>query len=660
MNEGLLNGKKLNILVLPSQTTIMAVMIIISIHGTFFMFAINIRYFIFWPIFIALIFISFKSVLDWPNRSIKKYKLVNASEKHRFLQERVDCICGKIGLKNIPVVMISQKDIGPEVIGAFRRRIIAMGEEKADKLQEISKDVEGIEIIDAILLHELSHFHLGDNLLIGYTKSLLSDSIKMTIWLSFLGILLASITIMLMLDMVNNYNREYVLDLYKVSPFPIDWDIIFKMFMSFNEFEVFKRLIQEQELLLLFVLVTVSTFYISSIIFLFPALLWFKLMRVRELYADVATIRYQNTIRSISMAIFEIGFKTSKIDLESVINREKREFQQNNRLSALMGIFLSSRVIVLIAAVWARLFSNHYDSAKRIRIFRMPHESYDNSDKLALLVGFFGIYFELLFMNMPTGLVRYVSSMNMIVSILFLFLGLGMPIYVLMGEMLFRHVIRFVFVALMPYMLFYLISVVSVWSIALTNSESLPIFMSVGIKYHLGVIDGFSQEYIDFEDILLLSVQNIVQILAMFFILMIAIEIMRRFLCEIMTWYAYISSGDRLKRVVYIAVILMTFVLSFIIIPLASNIVLFEFESVISIWNVIRMMILIALIIYSIWWFKKMKNIYSRCCLFCKNIVPGEFVLGKTCSNCQNLLHTWLLVDYNTDPVRYSYRKRLR
>jgi Zn-dependent protease with chaperone function len=304
--------QKLNILVLPSFTTAIAILITFVILGI--LLAAGLPGSQIWsaPFILGVIFLSLRDFLKQPDRELHGHELSESVYNTEPLQEITDELSqGHIAKPPHCIVNRNAPVDQPRAIGSFRRRFISFNPETVAIIRkEMAANPNDKTKIRAIIAHELSHFLNHDSELIGLTRSLL----KMTALVALASMWMAISTAFLAIA-----TGEQLLK-------PEQWgDLAFLGEISFvQEFitdaiqrnpimaERLSDASERQSLQELF-LYSYMNFYL---VFLFglPLLylfLWHKLLRVREFYADARAASLIENTQDIFSKYFKVIIQTN-------------------------------------------------------------------------------------------------------------------------------------------------------------------------------------------------------------------------------------------------------------------------------------------------------------------------------------------------------------
>lgn len=226
-----------------------------------------------------------------------------------------------------------------------------------------------------------------------------------------------------------------------------------------------------------------------------------------------------------------------------------------------------------------------------------------------------------------------------------------MIVKIMLGKPLWGNILKIVSVIVVLHTILVLLSLGILWILVLVNPTALSILIERMARF----ISGYSvlsppiltQNMTDFA--LQATIFNLAQIPVQFALILLGIWANTLLSRLILTWYGYPNAERRLRYVMYGAIALVTLALAFVVIPLATDLVLLRFAALHSVtrWFIGAIMLIICTA--GLVWFARQHQRYAQRCPRCSAICPGIYTLGKQCIHCGRILHTWLLADYDTE-----------
>lgn len=277
---------KLNILALPSYTSILFGLIVFVILGAI-LSTLSPESQICWPpLVLGIIFLTLRDYLNWPAREARQQQLQPLAAEIGEPLQKILADLSKQPVEAQPRLVVSPNEKVSKAFGTFRRSFISLNNYLAQCLAEDALKAGRARYVRAILAHELAHFLNRDVFLAGLSRSLL----RVTALVALINFVVSLFGIFLIVDtQAEVAQRQFWADF---SPIP-QINLV-----PFHEYAV------EQNPALMELLATgEGTNEAFSFIFylweahwplmVVPAVLlllfWRQLLRVREYYADART-----------------------------------------------------------------------------------------------------------------------------------------------------------------------------------------------------------------------------------------------------------------------------------------------------------------------------------------------------------------------------------
>lgn len=652
---------RLNIFALPDQTTVLVAILIAIMFATMVGISANAPIGVFWPLTLALLVLSLRNLLAWPERELWRRGRKTATERHLVVQQRIEELSRELGLRRAPELwIVPDRRFLAQALGGGNRRYILVGAAVADNLADYLAygGEEEARIVDALLLHELTHFQQGDTLRVGYADSLLRvgllligwAALFLLGWLLFLAIAGREVLSYSPVDIAARFEAA-------MPGFGIR-DLVLLALGSVEEWEAVRARAETLNIGAVLFFAFANTAPIAVISGVLLALLWHKLMRIREFYADAGVAHAQGSITYL-LKIARLASKPMDGEAAPVLNSSHSwwagvavGFQEHLNHSL---IWLGS---TWIGKLWRRVFNPHYSQNQREALER-PELVFDRGVKRGWLFGFVVLAFELLLTG--TSALFYSGSWPMHVPVLvaFALLALALMVDLVIARPNVGEVSRIVAITLVPHTVLLLITLCLLFVGALVA----PVYLATFFNSAAALIGGYTG-FIPGDlltrpgempgIVLQMAALNLGQPLLMFGVLLAAIEIMRRALGRTLTWYSRFNSTHDWMRVSFLLIGACVFVLAVAVLPPLTELALFRFAW--TWWHRIGMILGIIVAASLAFWFIIQDRRYAQRCPRCGAQVPGSYEFGQSCPEGNELLNPWLFAHYEVEPRRHRPR----
>lgn len=655
---------RLNIFALPDQTTIMVVILIATMFAAMVGISANAPLAVFWPLTLALLVLSLRDLLGWPERELRRWGCTSGSDRHAVVQQRIDELSRRFGLRRAPRLWITPKtDLMARAIGGLKRHYIVIGATVADNLAEYldGSAEEEIRIADALLLHELAHFRHGDILRFGYVAALLRVGLLLIGWaaLFLLGWLL--LLAIAGREMVSYSAAEIAARFDAALPGLGFRNLILKTLPSPEEWEAFRARAAtlNMGLVLAFAFANTAPLAVASGTLL--ALLWNKLMRVREFYADAGVAHAQGTIAYL-LGTPRLASVPLHGEVTPTLNGSHSWW---TRIADSFQKYLNESLAWLgrtpAGQLWIRIFGTHNVLPRREALDR-PDLTFDRGLKREWLFGFVVLTFELLLMG--TSALFYIGTWPMHVPALvaFVLLALALMVDIVIEPPITRTLVRMIGITLVPHTVLVIVTLGLLTVGALLSPTSLAAFFN-NTGAVIGGYVGFIPDYLLTKPeempglVLQMAALNLVQPLVMFGVLLAALEILRRALARMLSWYGQFESPRDWKQLGFRLIGASAFVLVVAVLPLLTELALARFEW--TTWHLVGVALGVMVVMGMVGWFITQDRRYAGRCPNCNKQAPGSYEFRRRCPECGDLLNPWLFASYEAEPRRRRSRIRL-
>ncbi|MCP4111353.1 MAG: hypothetical protein GY749_38460 [Desulfobacteraceae bacterium] len=603
----IVSDAKINIFALPNQTSVIIGLIVIVVLGTVFMGTAITNKPILWNLQLALFILPLRAFLSRPERFFSHYEVRSADVEFADLQTHIIVIAQKIGLSKIPRLSLSLKINEIVIFGTFRHWYIVVNENEANKLQNHLRNPETAPMTQAKLIHELYHFKTGDHWQLGYVYELLRITFLLMLWalMFFPGFLF-----------LLNFARP---DIINFDP-PAEWinripSALRKLFATSNIMETFLQKLGEPDSYFFYATATFPFIIMTLILWMIYPKLW----RIRDFYADAGVVREQKEVAP---------FLSAMVSIPLPLLRKYPPFMS--------GIRSESEYT---ASKWVKirrlLYPARTSSIIRLKAVENPSIVYDNWEGIAVLAGILALVSEISLSTpltaemmgkapllFPTLAVLILVSFNYLIP------------YIAQGKPVKGGILKIICVIMLLRLLItFLIFSISDFDPALLRRLDI-VGPSKAPPFH-------DAEY--FVTQLMMSAY--VQVFVISLVLLGALASVALLLRRIFTWYGFFQIQHSLVKISYWTIALVSLFLGVTVLPLISKTLsyLFPLFHLASFdISIVILGIIITLASSTAFWYTDKK--YAHRCPECNKTVPGPYILGKSC--CGKLLHPWLIAEY--------------
>jgi hypothetical protein len=666
---------RLNIFALPNQTSILVFLLVATLFG--FVLAISTNAAIpLWPLALALLLLSLRRLLAWPEREIRQCNLEPAGETFQPLQGYIAYLSSadKLALRRVPQLVLSSERDSIITIGAVQRWYLVMDRQIAtfmlEQLHDPEHDPEMVVYIEAVLLHELHHFKHGDNLQVGYARDLLGASLRLFGWAAAFLLGLYTLVLIAAQDFFSYSPVELVRRFDAVLPGIGVGAVLLAGLPSMAEWEEVRQQAANINLGLVAFSVFGNTYALAIIAGTLILLLWRKILRMREFYADAGVAHIQRDIVPLLQARIRLspGVALHTTTIEESASTGVRVAQTVSRQVRSFWSDLWDWVYQWQPVAWLGQVLRENVSLRERRVCLCdPNRVYGTWKAIAVLVGFSVLVLDILLAG--TSALLYIGQWPLHFPVLttFVVVGLYMVIWLVIGRPVWRDSVKIVGLVMAFRAVMIIVSLLLLIATLVVNPAGLENFINTWAAFVAGYAGNELLEIDPTEFVIQASLFNLLQLPMAFGLMLASIWgytwVMRR----VLTWYGYLDAAQhvvtladaalvdserqrrRWLRVTYILVFWGALVAGLGVLPLVTDLILLRFDEVFLPWRIIGLAV--ALIIFSLGlvWFWRQDRRYAQRCPHCGTAVPGHYELGKRCPECEQLLHPWLFVEYNTE-----------
>lgn len=642
-----------NIFALPSQTTILATILVAVMFATMAGISANAPIAVFWPLTISLLALSLRELLAWPERELRKLKAYPAEAHHSIVQRRIGELATFLNLKRPPQLWLVPDPFQAQALGPLYRRYLLVGTSVADNMAEKLADPSLASMVDALLLHELAHFQHGDNVRIGYTRALLRTGGFLIGWAALF--LVGWILLLIVAQR----------DIFSISPLELAdrsellmpdiglRKIVLTSLPSVEEWQQAREKAGRINLNLVLLYVVGNTFPVAMGSGMFLVVLWRKLLRTREYYADAVAVHLQGTITPLLRMPIRLFSQrlaiSSKPDTSWLVRRRDLVAKW------LQAIGRQKKATTRSTAILERAFATHPTPEQLETALKDPATIYDGWAKSGWLFGFAILAFEQLMMG--TSAFFYFSEwpMHMLVVPAFLLVSLTLMVRVALNGVTLRDTFKIMVVILTPHTILLLFILAGLWFTVLVAPTRLASFFDSAASFFAGFTGILPKELLSDPAtmstlILQATAANLIQPPIMLMLAVAALELTRRLIARTLTWYGHFNAVQDWKRCIYRLVGLLTLALAGGILVPATDLALLRFEKLAQPLHLALFIVGITSGVIVAVWFINQDRRYARRCPHCAELVSGNYSFGQRCPSCAALLNPWLTISYDIVP----------
>jgi Zn-dependent protease with chaperone function len=624
--QGLDRPPKLNVFALPTRTTILFALIVVvillpalaSLAGDT---PVCEPFIVFWMLLLPL-----RSFLRRPDQEIQRGHMAELAPRFPVLARHIERLAAQLGLQREPRLLVStEKETGPRTFGSFTRHYLAIPADRAPALQAALESHTHDERcgVEAILLHELSHFANRDIVPAFFSRSLL--------WVA-----LGFMTFNLLVNLLNPFLYNALVGFFD---FTTMWPPELLQMMESSNPEMARALLNPPKVgpatwvrYELYVFSAHWPLIVGSLILL--VFFWRALLRTRELYADARVAQWQGTTRFIHQEI-----------LRETVRRAIRPVSGFPRLPAWlhqgMGFLSSGRATSFLA--------HHPDLSTRQACLERPDRVYSTDLAIAVTAGV-----TVILLNLTLGslfLSRYLRGPNATVPFVlgFTILSLSLlphlcvfagPSSELRGKIA-RLVLVFTGIKLVPQYALGLSVAATViidpqvielaaYTLVGAGGENLP---------PLGVPVSFVLEMFVLRPAILFTI-----VMPITLILLLLLD--ARLKQMALTWYGAPLIQKHPVALFWGLTGWLALVLWFVVLPVYNVATVPTAHTLFDPLILGRMVLTLLISAVGVIFFAMIHRRYAGRCPRCTGVISSPYRLGMTCPHCSELLHPWLLANY--------------
>jgi len=633
---------KLNILRLPSHTSILFALIALVVLGAALASLLPGSQLCWPPIVLGMTLLPLCDFLRRPGRQISRWKMTHRQDETTAV---IESELTSLGAERLPTVVSTYRRLGIHAFGSLRRAYLGLGLPLAQALSSGLKEPNSRrrDRFRAILAHELGHFLNRDVWLM---------------WLSY-GLLKMMVLVMALNLWIGLNLSLFVIENGPEVLQPEFWRALSQRMLpdvpAFDLLPVYDALYQQNPLLIerladptrrlenwqpfFFNLVSAHWPFAASGLVLF-LIYWRRLLRVRELYADA---RAASLMGEAAIVLEAHTLYTTLVAFTATVS---------SPWERLRGWFLGlpERIPVL-----GKQLALHPSRRKRKACLEDPIQALGSWRWIAVSVGLAVVLLDFLLRGTLTASYIYEPGPHLPFLAAFVVFAVWLlPRVCIKGKLdhdLARQVVLivslFTLIKLIPHLLDAVIALlmllgdqeawgtaIDLWAYSMTGgfATELPRLMGAEISW---------PQFIEW---------HVVRPIAYFALLMPPTLIVflltdARLKQRALTWYRV---GERLRHIFWGISGLLAAVLVLVIIPIYNRLL---FPHIYEGWSaavLARMAMAFAVVLVGGLLFWHCDRRMGKRCPHCDALVPSTYHLGKKCKPCDRLLHHWLIANYQS------------
>ncbi|MHC1732916.1 MAG: hypothetical protein AB9888_12935 [Bacteroidales bacterium] len=629
--------QKINVLALPSQSTLLFFVIVIVLLGSFFLGSIGTSPIPFLPAAFGIVFLSLRSFLKAPSKRIEQEHWRIADAQYTPILQEIEKFAQKIQLTHIPHLLIqpgNQQRSGPYTFGNFRQWYIAMSEGKADEILAGLSNSQQASVAQAILIHELYHLKNGDHWKMGYVEELFKTIFSLMLWMLLFMLGLGMLMIISAPDILALDPVKLVHSIPDLSP--QCEQILLTLFPAEKELATIRQKAAGINLFLVlnFILSAILPFLLSSatlLLIFFP-----KLWRLREYYADAGVLQQQKETLSLRSALTGISRKFLEYDISSSAEEE------TPTISREYDFWISMRQW---KEGYKKIAGWHPTIISRDESCQNPMKIFDSWQGTTVLVGSLLLVLDIL-LSSPLTLI-YIGNFPMHFSAIatIAIVSVSLIPHVVQGKKIWTDVLRIISGIMGLRLVWIVFTLLFLFIVFLLNPSTFEEMMRMAIASvarYAGDIQ--SIEVPDFSEFLIrASLINLFQILILFIVSIFGVLSNLFFTGRILYWFKFPDLQKRLSSLIYGSLAANLFFWSVgVLLPLTwllnseQTIGFLGWGGVVCAW----LFFIIFLVVFFV-----LDRHYAYCCNQCNSKVPDNKPLEVVCPACKKQQLLWLARD---------------
>lgn len=633
-------GFKLNILALPSYTSILFALIALVVLGAGLASLLPGSQLWWPPVVLGLTLLPLRDFLNRPDRIISRQKLTYRDDR---TTATIRNELASLGADQPPRVLTTDYRSETHAFGTFQRIYLGLQRSVAEALSRGLQEPRSRrrDRLRAILAHEVAHFFNHDVWLVWLSYALLKMMILVMALNLWIGL---NLSLFLIENGPEVLRPEFWTDLSSMmlpNVPTLDLRPNYDWFYNQNPgliarlADPTRRLENWQPFLIS--LISSNWPFAASGLVLFLGY-WWRLLRVRELYADARAASLMGEAEIVREAL--IVHSTLVAFTAAIPSRWKRLQTQLPCLPTQVPLLRK----------WFALHPSHQE---RRTCLRFPIMALGSQRQIAVSVGFAVVLLDFLLRGTLTASYIYEPGPHLPFLAGFLVFGIWLLPRVCLGnfprrklaQVIVQIVLLFTFIKLIPHLVDGAIgllmilgdqeawgTVVDLLAYSMTGgfAEELPRLMGVEITW---------VQLIEWHVVRPIAYFSLLMPLTLAGFLLIDSYLKR----QALTWYPL---RKQVRLVFWGASSILALVLALVIIPIYNRIL---FPHIYQGWStgaLAAMAVAVFAAVAGGLTFRQHDRRLGKRCPYCGACVTGQFRLGKRCGSCNEILHAWLVANY--------------
>jgi hypothetical protein len=633
------SNARLRLLALPSQTTLLFIVVIgvmlaavtaSGLPGSPMRAAP--------PLVLILAVLTLRDFLMQPEREIRDQCLIQLpSATYPRLVKAVATMAASLQYAPAPRLMIALKTRGALfAFGSFRRSYIAFGEKVAEKIERDLQLPSARAQAEAALMHEFQHLSQGDVIVVGLARSTLKAGALFMLWSGVF--LLGLVTVSFAFPAADLFQPHFIAQVEAINP---QLASIMSGILT-PEFAKMTKQAPAWSLAGLYVLDAHLPIFITA--FALFITVWRRLLKVREIYADVATAAALGQANAIELALLRYG---AVAHLQQGPNAGRDRNAVAFPLSGLMETIRNWSVRT------ADQLSFHPSMDVRRKGLKNPVLALSEPTWVGVTAGILVLLLDLLLIGSFT--LAYTSEATGAIAVLVGFAVISLCLLPQLAansqesEIWQKSMLIGVGWVLVIRIGFHFLNLALLWFGVLIAPQDMAAALNGAALASVGALRGGMQA-IGVEDLFKLAIGS--TIFAIYLTILIVVILPTILIIDwqlkrlTLTWYGLPDTQRGIVRAWWLISAAVALAAGGVWLPIVNSIVPFSPGFGFSVADIVAVAISLVLLAIGGWWWGRLHHRYSRQCPHCKGIVPGWFQLGRRCEACNAVLHEWLQARY--------------
>ena len=604
---------RVNLLALPSLTSVYVVLIVSVLYGTMFLLTAH-SHLLFWPLLVGALVLSVGLVAVGPWWRIWWGKLVRGEGRCPAIAGTLALHAGGAGLKRTPEFHVERGDGGLASFGSWTRACVVCGGRTAARLERTLGAEATAADAEAALVHELHHLARRDHLWIGYTRAAL---------LSGVAVMLPATVAIVIGSMVFESTVNQVLEFL-----PPWWE--WSTRRSLVQLGVMAAPGADPGLMTPYQLTVLSSLFGALPVMLLSLVLlvgvWRRLLRVREHYADAGAARQLGAVAPLMRAV---------ISLAPPGRDGGGRGGQRGRL---------------LRPVYALVARNHPTLQQRLACLLDPAEVFGTPARVGMQTGVFLLIVGL-FVHGAAPSLTGGAPLVPVVPAGFLLVSLYCYLRLATGRHRLRDTVLVGALAILPSALFSALLLAALWALILLLPAAFESGMASANQALEAAGRGTDQgPFGPLGLLVIMTVLNVLLVLAQFLLVVVPATLVLALAGRILSWYPYSTGRRTVRPLIHLALWGMAAVLTLEVLPTLTHLVSLQLAEVFSLGHFLLAAVLAAALITAVVTFTLLDRHHARRCASCATAIPGRFTPVRRCPACGEAQNGWLLADYRVEP----------